>query len=267
MGRRKKELESVRDQAVAYLYDQAPDGHKLPEADWEHAMRLSGYGRRQLQRLLDVQLAGEPTKPVGFQIDEQITTAVFLMTGNIAGAHEMLKRDMGRKDLPSVRHFRRVVTREMGTLMLEYAKGGSKRARDFNVYLATEQVPRNHTWELDHTELPIWVVPNGHKTAVRPWLTAVVDRCTRYPLSWVVTFGRPSVEEVRACLVQAMTLRTAPDGVTVVGGKPLRTLWDRGLEFLATSITASCLRLDVVPVALPAYSPTSSRTWSGCGTS
>jgi putative transposase len=255
MGRRIKALEAVREGAVAFLYDRAADGHRLTAADWEHAMALSGYGRRQLKRLLDERLAGEPSDAGGFQVDDQVITAVFLTTGNIAGAFTMLVEKMGRTDLPCVRHFRRVVTGAMGTLMLAYAQGGARRARDFKVYLSTEKVHRNHTWELDHTELPIWVVPHGHKGAVRPWLTAVVDRGTRYPMSWVVTFGRPSVAEVRACLIQAMTLRTAPDGVTVVGGRPLRTLWDRGLEFLATSITESCMRLDVIPVALPAYSP------------
>lgn len=254
MGRRKKELSDARDRAVDALYEKAAEGRPLTAEDWEQAMCACGYSRKQLKRLLDERLAGEPSEPGGFHVDDEIITAVFLTTGNIAAAYNHLTR-MGRTGLPSVRHFLRVVTREMGTLMLGYAQGGAKKARDFKVYLATEKVPRNHTWELDHTELPIWVVPHGHKTAVRPWLTAVVDRGTRYPLSWVVTFGRPSVEEVRACLIQAMTLRTAPDGKTVVGGKPLRTLWDRGLEFLALSITQSCMRLDVIPVALPAYSP------------
>jgi putative transposase len=255
MGRSKKELGAARDRAVAFLYEKAADGHRLTENDWEHAMSESGYSRRQLKRLLDQQLSGQPTESTTFRIDEQMITAVFLMTGNVAGAYTLLKEQMGREDLPSVRHFLRVVNGELGSLMLAYAQGGAKKARDFKVYLATETVHRNHTWELDHTELPIWVVPHGHKTAVRPWLTVVFDRAARYPLSWVLTFGRPSVEEVRACLIQAMTLRTAPDGVTVVGGKPLRTVWDRGLEFLARSITESCMRLGVIPIALPAYSP------------
>lgn len=82
-----------------------------------------------------------------------------------------------------------------------------------------------------------------------------MDGATRYVLSWVVTFGRPTAEEVRAALVQAMTLRLAPDEETLVGGRPLKAVWDRGLEFLATLITQSCLRLQVMPIALPAYSP------------
>ncbi|MDA8063873.1 MAG: transposase family protein, partial [Actinomycetota bacterium] len=86
-------------------------------------------------------------------------------------------------------------------------------------------------------------------------MTAVMDAKSRYLLGWAITFGRPTAVEVRASLMSAMTVRFAPDGVTLVGGKPLRAVWDRGLEFLANLITESCLRLDVLPVALPAYSP------------
>jgi putative transposase len=35
----------------------------------------------------------------------------------------------------------------------------------------------------------------------------------------------------------------------------VRAVWDRGLEFLSDLVTQSCLRLQVQPVALPAYSP------------
>lgn len=94
--------------------------------------------------------------------------------------------------------------------------------------------------QLDHTELPIWVVPRGHKQAVKPWITAVMDSKTRYLLSWTITFGRPTAAEVRAALMSAMTMRVAPDGETLVGGKPLRAVWDRGVEFLANLITESC---------------------------
>lgn len=52
-----------------------------------------------------------------------------------------------------------------------------------------------------------------------------------------------------------MTLRYAPDGETLVGGRPLKAVWDRGLEFVSNLITESCLRLGVMPIALPGYSP------------
>ena len=50
-------------------------------------------------------------------------------------------------------------------------------------------------------------------------------------------------------------MRTAADGVTQVGGAPNRAVWDRGTDFLSDLVTESCLRLDITPVALPAFAP------------
>lgn len=70
-----------------------------------------------------------------------------------------------------------------------------------------------------------------------------------------MTFGRPTAEQVRAALIQALLLRPAPDDESLVGGLPVRAVWDRGLEFLADIVTESSMRLGFIPVALPAYSP------------
>jgi putative transposase len=253
MARRHNMLASGRDQALQYLLA-CKANQPLKATNWAEACKISDYSKRQLMRLVK-QAEDEPdAKPTGFHLDEKCITAVFLTVGCIARAYRQLERD-GQENLPTLRQFQRIVNKEMGTLMLGYARGGSQFARQFNTYLKTKGVHRNHTWELDHTELPIWVVPHDHKQAVRPWLSVVMDRATDYPMSWVLTFGRPSSEEVRACLIQAMTVRVAPDGQTLVGGRPMRAVFDRGLEFLAEAITMSCTRLGVIPVALPALSP------------
>ena len=86
-------------------------------------------------------------------------------------------------------------------------------------------------------------------------MVTVLDAQTDYILSWVITFGTPTAEEVRAALMGAFTQRLAEDGETIVGGLPARCVWDRGLDFLSELVTESCQRLGTTPVALPAYSP------------
>lgn len=254
MARKPKYMQVGRDQAVAYLNDITSSGQRLTTEHWETAQEMSGYSRKQLRRL--TRMDDPATQCSGpFTVDEGVVTALFLTAGNISAAHRSLVRDGGRDDLPCRRQFARAIVAQVDTHTLTYARKGSSGARNVKIYLQTEVVPRNHTWELDHTELPIWVIPQGTKTPVRPWLTVVLDRSTRYPLAWVVTFGRPSAQEVSAVLAQAITLRAAPDGETPVGGKPLRCLWDRGLEFLSQSVTEACLSLGIMPVPLPAYSP------------
>jgi putative transposase len=253
MTRRHNLLASGRDQALQYLLA-CKAKQPLKASHWTEACKISDYSKRHLMRLVKRAEDEPDIKPSGFHLDEACITAVFLTVGCIAGAYRQLQRD-GHENLPTLRQFQRIVNKEMGTHMLGYARGGSQFARQFNIYSQTKVVHRNHTWELDQIELPIWVVPHGHKQAVRPWLSVVLDRATSYPMSWVLTFGSPSSEEVRACLIQAMTVRVAPDGQTLVGGRPLRAVFDRGLEFLAEAITMSCTRLGVIPVALPAFSP------------
>jgi len=261
MSNKSKSHRKARDNALAELIDAGAMNERLTISIWQRFADESGYSVRQLKRRIRKHIedvangsTNEVPSDSGFVVDPDVITAVFLTCGNLASAHRMLDRG-GRDDLPSGRHFARSVVAQMGTTSLEYARGGSVTTRETQIYLPMAKVPRGHTLELDHTELPIWVIPDKTKTPVRPWLTTALDVGTRYPMSWVITFGKPSSAEVRACLVQAMTVRLAPDGETLVGGLPQRAVWDRGLEFLAEIITQSCMRLMVIPVALPAYSP------------
>ncbi|RYP86865.1 hypothetical protein EKO23_07785 [Nocardioides guangzhouensis] len=247
------------EKAVRELTQLEENGHVVTPQLVRHHAQLSGYSPRHLRRALAADKEAKATTDSPEDEDKldlvQLTTAVFLSCGNMAEARRLLARQCPGIKLPSVRTFQRLVLREMGTDQLAYAKHGSRGFRDAQVYLNNTYAHRMSDVLLDHAELPILVVPNGHKHAVKPWLTVVQDAHTRYLLSWVLTFGRPSSEEVRAALMQAITLRTAPDGATVVGGRPVRAVWDRGLEFLADLITESCLRFDIIPAALPGYAP------------
>jgi putative transposase len=263
MANKPKYMRILLEQEVDRLREIQSANGRITTSDLRAAATASGYTVRHIRRALQGASAAPPEDPV-FSVTELVVMAVFLCCGSMAAAYRMIKRQLKAEAedgnpvtlrLPSLRTFQRHVVAQMGTAQLAYARHGSKGFRDAQVYLQQRYAHRMHTVLMDHTELPIYVVPRGFKHAVKPWITMVMDGATRYPLSWVVTFGRPTAEEVRACLIQAMTLRHAPDGVTVVGGRPLKAVWDRGLEFLATLITESCLRLEIMPVALPAYSP------------
>jgi putative transposase len=251
MPNKPKYMRSALQRAVDQLLE-LEKTRPLTPADLREQAKISGYSTKHIRRTLDKLKAGPaPEDAAAFTVTDAVITAVFLCCGVLAQAYQLLAKTM---PLPSERIFRRRVRAEMGN-QIDYARGGSAGYREHQLYLRNDYPHRMHSLLLDHTELPIFVVPRGLKHAVKPWITAVMDGSTRYVLSWVVTFGRPTAEEVRAALVQAMTLRLAPDGDTVVGGRPLKAVWDRGLEFLATLITESCLRLNVMPIALPAYSP------------
>lgn len=259
MPNKKKIHRPARDRAVAELLAVRAERGRLTAAHYEMAAQACGYSPRQLKRMVAAQdraARGEPDPdPQAWLSDPDVIAEVMLCCGNLANAHKQLTRR--GKPVPSLSTFRRHMLTAMGATMIGKAK--AKNSRDgvhaATVYLPREPETRGHSYLLDHTELPIYVIPDGHQTATRPWMTAVMDAATRYLLSWVIAFGTPSAEEVRAALMGAFTTRPATDGATLIGGAPDRAVWDRGLEFLSDLITESCLRLDVTPVPLPAYSP------------
>lgn len=255
MPRRPKTDMPVLEGAVDELVQRASAGEKIIAADFDAVAIATTYSARHVRRVFKNRLDGISRKDPSAFIDDRVITVVFLMAGNLQGAHRYLEKQ--GVPVPSLTTFKVVVKRTLGTDQLAYAAGGSKRFRDFQGYLTMERSHRMHTIELDHTELPIFVLPRGNSTtAVKPWITAAVDSGTGYVLSWAITMpGKPTADEVRSVLAAAFMYRIAPDGETVVGGRPYRALWDRGLEFLSELITESCLRLGVLPVALPGYSP------------
>lgn len=253
MANKHKIHRTGRDRAVRDLLRHRDEVGPLDRTIYAMAAADCGYSVRQLQRqIAHHDRATTTADTAAFVVDEDVIETVFLTCGNLSGAHRRLTQS-GR-GLPSLSTFRRQVLDTMGGAKIAYAKDGSRRARISRVHLKRSRETRAYSYLLDHTELPLFAIPDGTRTAQRPWLTAVMDAETRYVLSWVLTFGTPTSEEVRAALMAAFTIRM-PDGQTPVGGLPERAVWDRGLDFLSDLITESCLRLDVTPVALPAYSP------------
>lgn len=247
-----------RDRALAELVKIREIAGNVTGTSYAAAAAASGYSERHLRRGVaalttpDAADAGATT----FVVDADVITSVFRRCGNVSGAYKDLKQ-AGRV-LPSLSTFQRRVRDGkdgMGTSMLKIAKEGPQAQREARVHLSREETVRGHTYYMDHSELPILAVPDGFKTASKPWLTVVMDAATRYVLGWTLTFGTPNAEQVRVTLIAGIRDRRAPDGTTTVGGIPDRVVWDRGLDFLSDLMTESTLRMNIVPVALPAYSP------------
>lgn len=259
MANKHKMQRTARDHAVELLLETRNATGRLTRFHYELVAQDCGYTVRHLQRMIARHDDAPSDAKKGFEVDQTVVEAVFTMCGNIAGAWDALNQHpeyRGTNPLPSLSTFRRRVWEHLGAHSIAVARKGPKVAREVRVHLPSEREERGASYLLDHTELPIFVIPDGTLTARRPWLTVVMDAGSRYVLSWVLTtHGVPTSEEVRAALMRAFDIRWAPDGQTPVGGLPERAVWDRGLDFLSDLVTDSCARLGVTPVALPAYSP------------
>lgn len=253
MSNRPKYERALRDRAIEELRKILEHTGQITSAQWEAASQASTYSVRQLKRTLKGALTGLNDR-TSFELGEREISAIYLAGGRLVQAHRHLVK--AGVELPSARHFSRVATAQLGSVILAYARGGPLLARTVHVTVPFDKESRGQTYELDHTELPIWIIPRGKSIrAERPWMTVAIDRQTRYVVGWVITIGRPSAAEVAACLAQSCMGRLAPDSETLVGGVPERVVWDRGLEFLAQSITEMCQRQKIMPVPLPAYTP------------
>jgi putative transposase len=248
----------MRDAAVQGLLEIHQEHGTLTDLDYRIAAARAEYTPRHLRRLVKQHLAAAHAEPdphaaTPWIDDPDVPSAVFCYVGNFAAAHRHLKKQ--GKNMPSIRTFQRHFKTTFGETMIAHARKGPQDARNRRVYLKSIPETRGYTYEIDHTEAPVWVIPQGFLNAERPWLTVVMDRATGYLLEVTVTFGNPNANTVRTSIVSAIRTRLAPDGQTVIGGAPVRMLWDRGRDFLSTQVTQSCLRLDVWPSPLPGHAP------------
>ncbi len=108
---------------------------------------------------------------------------------------------------------------------------GEEGRRQASVYLTRPRSLRNHTWEADHKQLPIVVLP-PRGPALKPWLTTVVDDGTRALLGWTLAVT-PHTGTVLTAFHMALVydVERGPFGAV-----PTLVRVDRGLEFAAGAV-------------------------------
>jgi putative transposase len=62
---------------------------------------------------------------------------------------------------------------------------GEEARRALDVHPRRPPERRNRTWEMDHKDLPVLVLP-PRGPAQRPWLTTIIDDGTRVLLGWAI---------------------------------------------------------------------------------
>jgi putative transposase len=108
--------------------------------------------------------------------------------------------------------------------------------------------------EIDHTLIDV-VVMNAMGVAHRPWLTLLLDRCTRAIIGFHIGFDHPSHATVQRALVHAISVK---DLSSIEG---IKNIWpchgvmdfiitDRGLEFRGESLAQYCRDLGISIVNL-----------------
>lgn len=117
---------------------------------------------------------------------------------------------------------------------------------------------------MDHTVLDCFVVDDVLKIPVgRPWVTFMVDVCSREVLSFYISFTPPSVETAMACIRRAvrpkhhLQMRYPDVAPWPVFGVPRTIVVDNAWEFTGRSFKDACegagISIEWAPVKTPEY--------------
>ncbi len=122
----------------------------------------------------------------------------------------------------------RAIVTELDPAMVTLAQDGAAAFRDTYelVYRRQAEHP-NAMWQVDHTQLDILVLDAGKHR--RPWLTVVLDDCSRAVPGYTVNLGAPSALNTSLALRQAIW--TKPDPAWPMCGIPETLYVDHGSDF------------------------------------
>jgi len=127
--------------------------------------------------------------------------------------------------------------------LLSLAHDGPAGFRDRFELVHRRQADRpNRVWQADHTELDVLVLDERGDPA-RPWLTVVLDDCSRAVCGYTVFLGAPSALNLSLVLRQAV--RPKADPGWVVSGLPEVLYADHGSDFTSDHLHQVCADLHV----------------------
>lgn len=140
---------------------------------------------------------------------------------------------------PSVRR----IVRAMDPALMSLAHEGSKAyGNRFDLLYRREAAFPNEMWQADHTLLDI-IVLNEKERPARPWLTAIMDDCSRAVAGYFLSFDAPSAMQTALALHQAIWRKTEPEWQ--ICGIPDILYTDNGSDFVSRHIERVCADLKI----------------------
>lgn len=242
--------EAVRRQVTSRLLAARDELGYVPAAMVADAAAEARRSERTVWRWLrDPRLVGGddaaagPGRPKRDLVDDDVLEVFYALGGNIAATHRELAA--AGVEVGSESTLRRALARHR-TDVVAYASEGAQGLRERQLFCRWQAEDRNDIWQIDHEELPLWVIPAGATIPVRPWVTLALDDATRLLLALIVTFTSPSADEALACLADAIRAKPV-DGVDDgwVGGVPRLVMADNAAEFRGHRYTLMLAALDV----------------------
>ena len=270
-----KRADPERRRAAVERLGQLREAGELTAAHVRLAASGLGVRERTVWRWLSL-AAGQPGAPAGrvrYQLSEADREAYARYRGNMAAVHRARVAVLASPDAPVVlaagvpvpaslrdgwrgappvteRTLQRAFRRELTAAEAAAWAEGEEGQRAAGVYLTRPAGHRNQTWEMDHKQLPILVMP-PRGAACCPWLTTVIDDATRVLAGWAIALT-PHTGTVLTAVRMALVHDPARGPF---GAIPAQVRIDRGLEFAAEAVRDAFAALSIDPRRLPAFQP------------
>jgi putative transposase len=138
------------------------------------------------------------------------------------------------------------ILRALDPAMVTLAQDGAAAYRDrYELIYRHRATTPNALWQADHTMLDILVL-DANGTAVRPWLTVIMDDHSRAIAGYLVFLGAPSALQTSLALRQAIWRKQSPDWP--VCGVPDVLYVDHGSDFTSEHLdqAAAALRFQII---------------------
>jgi hypothetical protein len=129
--------------------------------------------------------------------------------------------------LPSYRHALRILRRHVRPAVGALGRDprGYRDRMDMLVSRDWSKVAAMELWVADHRQLDVWVPRQGEDgrwTWHRPWLTALLDARSWYPVAWTLAWDSPDANRVLGTLIRAVREHGQPEWIYLDNGKDFR---------------------------------------------
>lgn len=144
--------------------------------------------------------------------------------------------------VPSYRNVCKIISLIPDDLIVLSRFGSKAYKQKYDLLYIRESARPNQMWQADHVLMDIEVLNHSNKLQ-RPWLTIIIDDCSRAICGYELSFLSPSVSKTSLCLRQAIWRK--PDSQWSVFGIPETFYTDHGADFTSNHIAQVCADLKI----------------------
>lgn len=171
---------------------------------------------------------------------------IYLKKPMLSGAniHKLIIEYCHQNNLkaPSYRSLCRIIFNIPDDMVLLGQQGSKAYRQQYDLLNIRAAEQPNELWQADHVLIDIEVL-NDKNNPQKPWLTVVIDDCSRVICGYELSFLSPSAQKTSLCFRHAIWRKPDPDWGIL--GVPETFYTDHGSDFTSKHIEQVCIDLKI----------------------